>query len=461
MGGTFRASLLALRLALPKVGVGWMFALLTIDFNRVAIFELGIAAILVTALLSIHYFVAPFQVVIGRIADTCPILGYRRTPYLIAGSLVASLLFLALPAVTLAMAEGSLGAVLAAVLLFTLFGLAMAVIADTHHALIAEATEPDTRGGVIALVWVVMILSTIAAAIVMNLMRSEFTPEGMQRLYNLSPLIVVGFTLLGTLGLERRLTRGELRTASDRARQLAPPGNPLRSALRLLRQNRHARLFFAFVGIAIFAIFLQENLIEVFGAEVFALSITETTRFQPIWGAGVLLGMLITGIVSVILKLQRRLIALAGCAGIASGFLLLAAVTLFEQGSLLTPALFTLGVCTGLFNVGALALMMDMTVEGATGLYLGLWGTAQAFGMGLSSIASGALHTALIGSGLLTPKWAYGLMFSVEAAALLLAGACLVRVNVTAFARIATRPAAGDLVPRVATPTAPPVGMRA
>jgi BCD family chlorophyll transporter-like MFS transporter len=58
-----------LKIALPKVAVGWMFALLTIDFNRVAIVELGVAAVVVTTLLSIHYFLAPFQVVAGRLAD--------------------------------------------------------------------------------------------------------------------------------------------------------------------------------------------------------------------------------------------------------------------------------------------------------------------------------------------------------------------------------------------------------
>jgi hypothetical protein len=58
-----------------------------------------------------------------------------------------------------------------------------------------------------------------------------------------------------------------------------------------------------------------------------------------------------------------------------------------------------MGICAGIFNVGALALMMDMTVEGATGMYMGLWGIAQAMGMGGSAVAGGALHTTLIGSG--------------------------------------------------------------
>ena len=186
------ASVWTLRITLPKVATGWMFALLTIDFNRVAIFELGIAAIVVTALLSIHYFMAPFQVVIGRIADTKPLFGYRRTPYLLMGGIAASLLFLALPTVTMGMGDGSALAMLSAIVLFTLFGLSTAVMGVTYHALLAEVTTTKNRGLVISLVWIVMIMSTILATVVMNIVRPEFSPEAMQNLYNLTPLIVIG-----------------------------------------------------------------------------------------------------------------------------------------------------------------------------------------------------------------------------------------------------------------------------
>jgi BCD family chlorophyll transporter-like MFS transporter len=428
-----------LRLALPKMGVGWMFALLTIDFNRVAIFELGIAAILVTTLLSIHYFLSPFQVIVGRIADTRPIMGYRRTPYLLLGSFVASLLFLALPKVTLALGAGGLASYPVAILLFVLFGISTAVIADSYHSLLAEVTDKKNRSGVIAVIWIVMILSTILSAVTMNAMRSEFTPENMQRLYNLTPFIVVGFTLLGVLGMEKRLQPDELRAARDRARALAPPGNPLRSAIRLLSSNPNTRGFFAFIAIAIFAIFLQENLIEVFGAEVFGMGIQETTRFQPIWGGGVLLGMAISGVLGSLFKISRKQLVLIGCSGAAAGFAFLGGVAFFEVQSLLTLTLFTMGLFTGVFNVGALALMMEMTVEGATGMYMGLWGTAQGLGMALSSLSSGAIHTAFIGSGLLAPKTVYMGIFLLEAVALMVAAMILYPISLKAFAASATR----------------------
>ena len=441
MWRALKSFLWTLKIALPKVAVGWMFALLTIDFNRVAIVEMGVAAVVVTTLLSIHYFIAPFQVIAGRIADTRPLFGYRRTPYLIGASLVASLLFVALPGVTMAMGAGSSLATGVAVLIFVLFGLCMAVMADSYHSLIAETTNKETRAGVISVVWIVMILSTICAAVVMNAVRPEFSPEAMQNLYNLTPPIVLVAVVLGVVGVERRLGPAELTQAAARARAMAPPGNPLASAARLVSANRHARYFFVFIASAIFALFLQESLIEVLGAEVFGAGIRETTRFQPVWGGGILLGMVVMGMLSALRQVPKKTLTLAGCAAASAGFFLLGVIALLKLEFLLLPTLFVMGICAGVFNVGALAMMMDMTVEGATGLYMGLWGTAQAMGMGGSAVAAGALHTALIGSGLLAPENAYWIIFSLEATVLLCAAAVLMRVDVSAFQLSAMQPA--------------------
>jgi BCD family chlorophyll transporter-like MFS transporter len=423
-----------LRLALPKIGVGWMFALLTTDFNRVAINELGVAAIVVTALVSIRYFMAPFQVVVGRIADTMPILGYRRTPYLLIGSVLASLLFLAIPSVAMGMGSGSAFAMLSAIVLFTLFGLSMAVIADTYHSLIAEVTSPESRGMVISVAWIVLIMSTIMATVVMNIVRPEFTPEAMQNLYNLTPLVVIGSALLGVVGIERRMNKKELEEARDKARALAPPGNPLSSAIKLLSQNPNTRSFFVFIFLALFSITLMDNILEVFGAEVFAMSIAETTTFERFWGGGILIGMLLTGIISTAFKVSRKKMVITGIAGAALGFMLLSLSSLLVYPPILKPTLFVMGMFIGMFNVGALALIMEMTVANATGLYMGLWGTAQAFGMGSSSFASGALHTIFIESGVFAPKYAYFGIFMLEAVGLIVAGYILYRISISQFA---------------------------
>ena len=141
------------RLALPKLGVGWMFAILTIDFNRIAIVELGIAAVLVTAMLSMHYFLSPFQVISGRITDQHPVFGYRRSPYLLLGGVFASLIFIALPTIVHRMSDGSFLAYLFGFGLLIIYGVAIAFMGDSHHSLIADVTEPRSRGAVISVVW--------------------------------------------------------------------------------------------------------------------------------------------------------------------------------------------------------------------------------------------------------------------------------------------------------------------
>lgn len=435
LGGALKT----LRLALPKIGVGWMFALLSANFNRVAIVELGVAAVIITTMIGMHHFLSPFQVIFGRLADRHPVLGLRRTPYLLLGSLVASLVFVALPSVALAMSQGAAWAIPAGFVLLLIFGIGNAATGDCHHALIAEVTEPKSRGGVIAVVWTFTILSTIVAAGVFKSIMPEYNPAAMQQLYNLTPLVALGSVLLGVIGIERRLNPEQMAAAIEASRHATPPGNPLASAWSVLRDNPQARAFFGFVLLSILGIFLQDSVLEVFGAERFGMTLKQTTGFTQTWGGGVLIAMVLTGIVSSIFPISKKMLALLGGLGTAAGLALLTACAFTGIQALLTPAILLMGLATGIYNVGALSLMMEMTVDGATGLYMGLWAVAQAFGTAAASISSGALHTALIESGALTMSAGYGLIFGIETL-LMVAGALMLRsVDVDAFHEGVTR----------------------
>ncbi|MGJ3239684.1 MAG: BCD family MFS transporter [Anaerolineae bacterium] len=429
----FRGVVKTLRLSLPKLGVGWMFALLTINFNRITIVELSVPAVAVSAMLALHYFLSPFQVISGRIADRHPIMGLRRTPYLLTAAVVSSLLFLALPSVAEGMGTGAINSYIIGFGILIIYGISIAVMGDSHHALIAEVVESKDRSTVISVVWTLSILSTIIAAGVMISMMPEYSPAAMQRLYNLTPFIVIGSVLLGIVGMEKRLNDEEIKIAIEKAEHVAPVGNPIKAAVSVLRENKQAAGFFAFVFISIFSIFLQDNILEPFGAEVFGMSVAETTSFQPAWGGGVLIGMLIIGVLAGIFNINKRLIAIVGCVGTAVGYGILSAAALTETVAWVKPSLMFMGFFTGFFNVGALSMMMDMTVEGATGLYMGLWGMAQAFGNGASSFAGGALHTAFIGTGFLTPESAYFMIFGIEAIGMVAAGILVYNLSVSRF----------------------------
>lgn len=178
---------------------------------------------------------------------------------------------------------------------------------------------------------------------------------------------------------------------------------------------------------------MQDAILEVFGKEVFNLSVKETTHFTEQWGGGVLLGMLLMGVLSALTSLSKKALATVGGCGTALGLATLALASLTRDQAWLLPALWLMGFSVGLFNIGAMAMMMEMTVAGHTGLYMGLWGMAQGLGNGLANVLSGALHTQLIETELLPPFVAYGWIFGVEAVLMLLAILVLRSISVQEF----------------------------
>ena len=317
--------------------------------------------------------------------------------------------------------------------LLAMYGVGIAMFGDSHHALIAESTRPQSRGGIMAVVQTVAIMSSIFAAVLMNVVRPEYSPEAMQTLYSLTPFIVLGSAFLGIIGMEKRLTGDALEKSIAEAKAATPPGNPFVSAYKVLKENPQARAFGLFVFVSIFAIFLQDNILEVFGAEVFGMSVSETTQFQPTWGGAVLAGMAIMGLISVVSRITKRRIVIIGAFGTSMGMAIMAYAALTASRELVNPALIFMGFFTGFFNVGALSMMMDMTVEGATGLYIGLWGMAQALGNGAASFSSGALHTGLIETEILTPNVAYFGIFGIEALGMILAATLMFGISVKRF----------------------------
>lgn len=429
-----RGVIFTLRLALPKIGAGWMFALLTSNFNRISIVEFGVTAAVITVMIGMHHFLSPFQVIIGRTADRYPIFGYRRTPYFVLGGLLAASTFVFLPGVAAAMGQGQTWAYFAGFGLLFLFGVGIAATGDSHHSLIAEITTPERRGIIVAVVWTFTIISAIAAAIVIKVtMGGAFEMAQMQSLYQLTPVVVL-VAALPIFGLEPKRSRGELQQlAASSVGVGASPFKSLGVALDLIKSNAQVRAFFGFVFFSILGVFLQDAILEVFGAEVFGMSIAETAAFSSTWGAGVLGGMMVMGVLSSVSRIGKKTIGIVGGLGTAFGLGMLTLAALTETRSLLNPALLTMGLFTGFYNVGALSMMMEMTVEGSTGLYMGMWGMAQAFGMGAASFLSGALKTVLIESGMLAPALGYTVIFGLEVGLMVIGVAVLRSVNIAQF----------------------------
>ncbi|WP_245863386.1 BCD family MFS transporter [Candidatus Viridilinea mediisalina] len=436
MMGVLRLVILTLRLAISRFGAGWMFALLTFNFNRVAIADIhpGAIAIVVTSLLGLHQFISFTQVYWGRLADRNPIWGYRRTPYIILSSLGASLVFLFLPYIAIGLGQREAFAMVEAYALIIFFGLMMAMNGSSSNSLIAEVTDEKTRGMVVSVVWAMIILSGIISAGVSRVIMPVYTHEAMVQLYNLTPWVVMITTLIGILGIERRVTKEEhARLLAAQPKENDSPLGTFRVARSLMRTNRQVRGFALFVLLAIMGIFLQDAILEPFGAQVFGKPQAETAAYQQYWGAGALLSMLTIGIISSIFPIAKKTIATIGSFAIAGSLAVISVAGFTYQPELMNPALFVMGLGIGFFNVGALSMMMEMTVEGQTGLYMGIWGMAQGLGNGFANIFSGGLVTGLIQTNLLSASVGYSLIFAFEAVVMVMAIGILRGISVQEF----------------------------
>ncbi|WP_129632233.1 BCD family MFS transporter [Candidatus Oscillochloris fontis] len=414
-----------IQLAITRVGAGWMFALLTFNFNRVAIGDLKAIAVIVTSLIGLHHFISFLYPYWGRLSDRHPILGFRRSPYILLSGLLASVPMLFLPSIAVGLGEQSLVATVEAFFLIGFFGMAMAMNGSSSNALIAEVIPEKSRGGAVAVVWAAVIISGIGSSIVSQVIMPHYTPEAMQSLYNLTPFVVLGTMFVGLIGVESRISKEE--HAKLMAAQPAETDSPLgtlRVAARIMGENTQARNFFFYVLLGIMGIFLQDAILEPFGKQVFDMPQKQTAAFQQAWGAGALLGMFGIGLFSNFVPVAKKTIASIGAVGIAIGLGVIAVSSFIHQASLITPALLLMGLAIGFFNVGSLSMMMEMTIAGQAGLYMGMWGMAQGLGNGLANVVSGALVTVLMEQIGISYQIGYAMIFGFEA--ILMVGAVLI-----------------------------------
>jgi MFS transporter, BCD family, chlorophyll transporter len=431
-----KTTLTIFQLSAPKLGIGWMFALLTANFNRITISDLGVPAVAITTMIGLYHFLSPFQVFFGRLSDQLAPFGFRRSPYLIFGTLLCSVVFPFLPYAALGMGEGALGSFISGYLLLIVFGAGCAMSGNAHYALIAESTTEKERGITVSVVWITMIASLIIAGAIMKKMMPIYTPESMHELYNITPLIAI-ISILPVLGLEKKQVRTDSGLNINSATAENVTENPIRETVQAARtifqKSPLVKQFFMFILFSTIGIFLQDTILEVYGAEVLHMSVKETASFQQIWGTGVLCAMLIMGIATAITPLNRMKIALVGNVGTSLGLLILAFTALTADRTLLYPALLVMGISTGLHTLGAVTTMMDISTPESRATYMGLWGFAMSIGSGLSGILAGGLVSGIIETNLLSSGHGYAIIFMLESILMMIGVLVMRGANLQSF----------------------------
>ena len=438
-----------LQFTLQKVAIAWGFCLVVTSVNRVAIVDLGLPAMLIAFVIGIYTLFGPLQPVIGRITERYPILGFRRTPYLLFGALLGGMTFPFVPDVLVEMQTGSVAAILKGALLFCCFGLSIAIQANTFLDLVKDTTSEEARSRITTMTWTAQALAMAFWAWVFSLFMGEYDLEALRFLYWMSPLVMVGITLLGVVKLETRLTPQQVAAIASDPPPPVALWEPMRESMAVIGYNRHARLFFVFIILSLLSVFLQDMLQEVWASDLFGMSAGDSTVFQRIYNGMQTLGMAAMGIFVTVQARKRRgaagqaedegptlpmhrgkpLLAFGGILS-ALGFLLLAHAAYYQNLTSFYAFYVASAFSLGLFVFPAISFMADMTVHGQESRYLGVWSLAQVIGLFLSFVISGTVYTLLVESGLLDGNTGFAVIFVLQAVMVALCCLCVRPVTV-------------------------------
>jgi len=413
-----------LRLSLYQFWMGAVSVLMLGTLNRILRVEMGLDLALIGLTLGgAHYLAALVSIPIGHRSDSHSYNGYHRLPYIVAGTALAVLAVATAPFVAaFAAADPSPLRLVLAFAFFFMEGLGVNVGATAYLALVTDRTGEAERGRVVSIIWTVMMFGILAGALGGARYLQDYSFNRLVALFGLAAVTVVFLSLLALWGVERP------RPAAGSS------GAPtLRTALTVLQRSRQTRLFFAFLLLGLFFHFLQDIILEPFGGEVLGLSVRQTTLFNAYNMVGVITGLLVGGGLAIPRWGKKRVTAAGNLIGVVA-FSLLAAISLRQEPGLVTLAIILMGLGTGAFTVGGVSLMMDLTVQGQAGLFVGAWTLAQALAKLGSSVFSGVAYDAIL-SATGGTHLAYAAIFAIEATGLLLVTALLLPVSAHAFRR--------------------------
>jgi MFS transporter, BCD family, chlorophyll transporter len=415
-----------IQLGLIHVAVAMTLVPINSTLNRVMIKEFAISAFLVALLASFPYLFSPIQVAIGSFADRHPILGRRRTPYILLGLLLCVAGVAISPLVAFALVEDFWLGLFFGLLAFGAWGMGYNFAAVSYLSLATELSGEKERGRTIAVMFVMMITGIIATAITLSRLVDPYTQEALIRAFG---IVAIAALILGLIGLFR------LEERSNPAQAARSEGYTWQQMGRAIYANRQARRFFWYLLILLAALLGQDILLEPFAAEAFHMPVTATTRITAIWGGCMLVTLVLAGMME--RRVEKRSVARWGGTGALAGFLLIILSGLTSSETVFYSGVVLLGAGTGLATVSNLSLMLDMTTPGNVGLFIGAWGMANAGSRLIGNLLSGGVRD-IVTQFAHNVETGYLVVFSIEALMLVASLMMLARIDVTAFKKDAT-----------------------
>jgi BCD family chlorophyll transporter-like MFS transporter len=428
-----------LKIGLFHLGSGMADVLATGVWNRIMITDLGFAATPIGLLVALRYFLAPVGIWAGRKSDEREMLGYRRLFWIWLGRamMVLSVIMLGLSTANLARGYETTAltwAALASALL--LFSLGNAISGSTFLALVYDRSSESQRTRAVGIVWTFLLLGFTVGGLFFGILLpaadspsgGSYSPETLETLFLVAAGVMAALWFFSLLGEERRNARALSR--QDDREQIS---RSIIADLKIAWANRSTRYFFWFLGLSMMFAFSQDLILEPFAGDVFEMSARVTTRFAAYWGVTAILSTIIFIAASRRFKrLTNTTLSAIGVGALVFTFALLAVSSIADIRQLVTPALISLGIGLGIWNVGALGLMMDMSPLGRAGAFLGFWTLVVTLARGIGVSGGGILRDvflALTGS----MNLAYGIAFGIGALGLALSLWALTRVQAKQF----------------------------
>ncbi|MCS5706825.1 BCD family MFS transporter [Synechococcus sp. FGCU-3] len=390
-----------LRLGLFQGCLGCLAVIFAGLLNRVMISELAFPGLLVGGALACEQFVAPSRVLFGQISDSHPLAGRRRVPYIWLGTaLFCGLAVLSIPLIfhvanLLQVGAGwsLLGGVAALCGLFACYGLAISLATTPYLALVIDRTTEQERPRAVGLIWCLLTVGIVVGAISINVslrgLDGVTDPvvlrEALLGFMGRVALVVMALTLIATLGMEP--PKASATQASSTGRDDAIT---LRQAWALITSSRQVLVFFSFLVLFTLGLFLQDPILESYGADVFGMPIAATASLNAVWGMGTLAGLLFAGL-WVVPRLGKLATARLGCQLIVASLVLLLLAGFTAKVPVLQLVMLLFGLAAGIGTNSALVLMLDLTLPQAAGTFVGVWGLAQALSRALGKVVGGGL----------------------------------------------------------------------
>lgn len=427
---------------LKRIQIGLIHAAVAITLvpinstlNRILIEDMGLSALLVVLLFSPPYLLSFIQVAIGSFSDRRPLFGLRRSPYILAGLLLCVFGLLLAAQVALILPVNFWLGLGLGVLTFSAWGMGFNLATVSYFSLASEISGEKGRSRTTAVMFFIMIVSIIISAAALSGMLRDYSPDRLQNAFTVIAVVALSMGVLGLLGLEQGQ---ESATQTEQRYQLG-------EVVREIRTNPQVTLFFGYLVLMLAAVLGQDVLLEPFAARAFDLPVSATTRITSIWGTCYLLSLALTGALEG--RLPKLAIArFASWLGVAS-FFLVGVSGLAGSQALFYVGLVLLGLATGPATVSNLSLMLDMTLPGKVGLYIGAWGSASAFARLLGSVTTAGVRD-LVRINPANAVWGYTLGFFLLGFFLLISLYLLQRINFAQFQKSTQPVEAGTVIER-------------